>query len=201
MGNSVFNLKTQQTDLTGKIVVGLERISEAFKVLLWEHAKANGLSPIQIQILIFVAHHKQAYCNVSHLAQEFNVTKPTISDAVKALSLKQLIHKDNSSPDSRSYTIILSEKGKNIVSTTENFAKPIQNILDQTAIENLEVMYKAITDLIFGLNKSGNLSVQRMCFSCKYYDKIEEEHFCNFLNKPLQTKEIRVDCPEFEPTT
>ena len=53
MSDSVFNPNHQETDISSKIVAGLERISEAFKVLLWEKAKLLGLSPIQIQILIF----------------------------------------------------------------------------------------------------------------------------------------------------
>ena len=116
MDNSVFNPNHQVEDLSSKIVSGLERVSEVFKVLLWEKAKQVGLSPIQIQILIFVAYHKQDLCNVSHLAKEFNVTKPTISDAVKTLDKKQLILKDYSSSDSRSYSIHLSQLGKQTVS-------------------------------------------------------------------------------------
>ena len=94
MKKSVFNTEFQQKSITSKIVVGLERISEVFKVLLWEHAKVIGLSPIQIQILIFIAYHKQELCNVSHLAKEFNVTKPTVSDAIKVLDRKKFIVKD-----------------------------------------------------------------------------------------------------------
>lgn len=198
MNKSAFNLKHQQQDLSSKIVVGLERISEAFKVLLWEHAKTIGLSPIQIQILIFAAHHKTQYCNVSYLAQEFNVTKPTVSDAVKVLDLKQLIIKDHSSSDSRSYSIVLSEKGKEVVSITEGFANPIQQHLEKSSQSDLENIYETVINLIHGLNKTGNLSVQRMCYACKFYEKNNNIHFCNFLNKSLKNKEIRVDCPEFE---
>ena len=112
---SIFNPEEQENNLSGKIVAGLERISQAFKVLLWNKAKQLGLSPIQIQILIFIAYHKNEYCNVSFLAQEFNVTKPTISDAVRALNKKNLIVKDHSSADNRSYSIFLSEQGKVVV--------------------------------------------------------------------------------------
>ena len=86
MDKSVFNPDFQQKDISSKLVAGLERISEVFKVLLWEKAKQVSLSPIQIQILIFIAYHKQELCNVSHLAREFNITKPTVSDAIKILS-------------------------------------------------------------------------------------------------------------------
>ena len=88
MENSPFNPEQQEKDLSSKIVAGLERVSEVFKILLWQKAKAIKLSSIQIQILIFLAFHKSSLCNVSHLAKEFNVTKPTISDAIKILDKK-----------------------------------------------------------------------------------------------------------------
>ena len=50
---SSFDLKRQSTKIESKIVVALERISEAFRVLLWNESKENSLSPIQIQLLIF----------------------------------------------------------------------------------------------------------------------------------------------------
>ena len=80
--------------IENKIIVGLERVSEAFKSLLWEKAKLHGLSPIQIQILLFIQTHRRELCSVSHLAQEFEVTKPTVSDAVRVLDKKGLVEKD-----------------------------------------------------------------------------------------------------------
>ena len=106
MGKKAYNSEQRQNDLSRKISTGLERISQAYKALLWNKAKIFGLSPIQIQILIFLAHHKRQLCNVSLLAQEFNVTKPTISDAIRVLESKKMIIKDYSSPDNRSYTIL-----------------------------------------------------------------------------------------------
>jgi len=196
MEKSIFNTQHQQMDVASKIVVGLERISEVFKVLLWEHAKSIGLSPIQIQILIFLAYHKKEFCNVSHLAIEFNVSKPTISDAVKVLEKKELIIKDFSSADSRSYTIQLSENGQAVVSKTERFANPIKNHLAN--IDDLENLYESLSKLIYGLHTSGLLTVQRMCFACKFHEKTANGHFCNLLNKPLLSNDIRLDCPEFE---
>ena len=42
MRKSTFHLEHQHKDINSKIIVGLERISEAFRVLLWEHAKRNA---------------------------------------------------------------------------------------------------------------------------------------------------------------
>ncbi len=198
MSSSTFNPENQQKDISNKIVTGLERISEVFKVLLWDKAKLVGLSPIQIQILIFVAYHKPALCNVSHLAKEFNVTKPTISDAVRILDKKELITKDYSASDSRRYTIILSETGKKVVEETGDFADPLKNQVAQLGAEENESLFKSLSTLIFKLNQSGLLTVQRTCFGCKYHQKNYDSHHCNLLQKPLANKEIRLDCSEFE---
>ena len=197
MKKTIFNTEYQE-DITHKVVVGLERISEAFKVLLWEHAKVVGLSPIQIQILLFVAHHKLEMCTVSYLAQEFNITKPTVSDAVKVLLKKELIQKKTVTSDSRSYAIALTKKGKEILAQVEDFATPIKQQLE--GIDNAEVqqLYYTLTQLIHGLNKSGVLSVQRNCHSCTFYEKNKNGHYCNFLKKPLENHDLRLDCPEHE---
>lgn len=198
MKKSAFDTESQQKDLTSKVVVGLERISEVFKTLLWDQAKATGLSPIQIQILVFVTYHKPDLCKVSYLAQEFNVTKPTISDAVRVLLLKDLIEKKDAGQDSRSYIIGLTEKGRKMVSDIEQFADPIGSQIDKMNQEQLSGMYKSLTDLIYQLNRTGVLSVQRTCYMCNFYEKQADGHFCHFLNQKLLDTEIRIDCPEFE---
>tara|TARA_R110002072_G_scaffold14307_1_gene59579 strand:- start:13486 stop:14094 length:609 start_codon:yes stop_codon:yes gene_type:complete len=197
MNKSVFNIDFQQNSITSKIVVGLERISEVFRTLLWEHAKKLGLSPIQIQILIFIDQHKIELCNVSYLAKEFNVSKPTISDAVKALEKKNFIIKDFSASDSRSYSIRPSTDGKKIVYVTSNFANPLKEKLETNDLSTLETVYETLNKLIFSLNKSGVISVQRTCYACKFYERRDGSNFCNYLNTPLYKKDIRLDCPEF----
>ncbi|OEK09758.1 MarR family transcriptional regulator [Flavivirga aquatica] len=198
MKKSIFNPNYQENDISSKIVAGLERISEAFKVLLWEKAKLLGLSPIQIQTLIFINYHKIEFCNVSHLAKEFNITKPTISDAVRVLDKKMLITKVYSSSDSRSYTIQLSEQGKTIVQETENFAHPLKKQLNSIQNDDLESTFETLSKLIYKLNQIGILTVQRTCYACKFYKKNKKQHFCNLLNKELINSELRIDCTEFE---
>ncbi len=171
MDKSIFNPRGQENDISSKIIVGFERISEVFKILLWEKAKLVGLSPIQIQILIFIMYHKQELCNVSHLAREFNITKPTISDAVRILDKKGMITKDLSSIDNRSYSIRLSPAGNKIVAEIENFADPLKSQLKGIEQSNLENLFGTLSKLIYQLNRNGILTVQRTCYGCKFYDQ------------------------------
>jgi len=198
MKKSIFNLDSQHADLSSKIVAGLERTAGAFRVLLWEHAKVIGLSPIQIQLLLFISFHAESLCNVSHLAHEFNLTKATISEAIRVLHKKKLIEKNPSPVDKRAYSIALTAEGEAVVGETEHFANPIRVATEQLPIEEQEQFFKSLSKLIFGLNRAGILTVQRTCYSCRFYEKGEKTSFCRLMEKPLLDTDIRLDCAEYE---
>ena len=179
---SVFNLDSQNANLDNKIVAGLERLSQVFRILLWEKAKEHSLSPIQIQLLIFIRHHSADKTTVSYLAQEFNFTKPTISDAIKSLEQKKLILKIIDKTDARSYTIHLTATGKKIVLETENFANPLTEIISKASHTDKMVLWENVSNLIVRLNKLEVISVQRTCFNCKHYSIKNKNHFCNLLD-------------------
>lgn len=198
MNKSIFNIPFQHDDINAKTVIGLERISEAFRTLLWEHAKEVKLSPIQIQILIFVAYHDDKLCTVSHLAKEFNLTKPTISDAVKVLEQKEMISKNKTSADSRSYFISLTKGGQQKVSETELFANPIKKEISKLTIKEQESLFSTISTLIHKLHKSGVITIQRTCYACKYYESKDSNNgYCNLIKKDISSNTVRLDCPEF----
>jgi len=195
---SVFNLEDQNSRLDYKIVAGLERLSQVFRILLWNKAKLYNLSPIQIQLLIFIQHHSADKTTISYLAQEFNFTKPTISDAIKVLEQKKLIKKNIDSTDTRSYTIQLTVEGKKVVTETEDFANPLTKLIANASETGKKVLWQNISSLIIQLNELEVITVQRTCFNCKHYATKNKTHFCNLLNKKLEIQDIRIDCREFE---
>lgn len=195
---SSFDIYRQTEKVESKIVVALERISEAFRVLLWEESKKNGLSPIQIQILIFLLYHSEEKCTVTYLSKEFNMTKATISDSVKLLLKKGLVKKTDSRLDTRSYSIGLTEHGKRMAEGTANFAIALEKPIHTLTHEQNETLFTGLLTVIDGLQKAGIISIQRMCFSCRYYNNKDGKHYCNLLQKPLAKVDIRLDCPEHE---
>ncbi|MCC5930651.1 MAG: winged helix-turn-helix transcriptional regulator [Cyclobacteriaceae bacterium] len=195
---SPFDLNRQNGKLESKIVVALERISEAFRVLLWDESKKNGLSPIQIQILIFLLFHTNEKCKVSYLANEFNMTKATVSDSVKLLLNKGLIKKMDDPADTRSYTIALTEEGKFTAENSANFAISIEKPLNSLSEEQNEAIFSGLMKIIDGLNKAGVITIQRMCFSCMHYQNSNGQHYCKLLQSKLATTDLRIDCPEHQ---
>ena len=186
-------------ELESKILNGLERISEVLKSLLWEKAKKYGISPIQIQILLFVSNHYLDICNVSYIAKEFNVTKATISDAIRVLLNKKLLEKDYPPSDKRRYNLLVTEVGSQIIYDLSEYSLPLHSSLTNFSQKELVGLFDTISKLIFQLNQKGIIQVQRTCFNCLHYkgDR-EKKHFCTLLNQKLKSQEIRLDCKEFE---
>lgn len=197
---SSFNLEEQGNKTEHKIVVALERISEAFRVLLWNESKDNGLSPIQIQILIFLLFHSVDKCKVSYLADEFNMTKATISDSVKALLQKGYIRKNSDETDTRSYTILLTAKGKKTAEKASSFAAAIETPIATFSTEQKNAMLGSLLKLIYHLNKNGIITTQRMCFTCSNYQLIKGSHYCKLLQSTLADTALRIDCAEHQPS-
>ena len=195
MANS-FDPIIQEKDLTSKLVVGFERLSEVFRVLLWEKSKETGLSPIQIQILLFIKHHDTSLANVSQLSREFNLKKPTISDAIKVLFEKDFITKEIGE-DARAYTIHLSNKGDDLAATLQTFDNPLRKTIESLKSSEQKALYEGLIKIIFELNKAGIIEVQRTCFGCKFHQRKGESHYCSFINKSLNNSDLRLDCNDF----
>jgi len=198
MNKSPFDLEYQNKHIEAKIIASLERIGQAFRVLLWNQSKEFSLSPIQIQVLIFLLHHSEEKRKVSYLADEFNMTKATISDTIKTLEEKKLIEKEYDQRDIRSYIIHLTNKGKKVAEQTSLFTESIQTPVANLPPSDKENLLISLLDIIRHLNQSGIITIQRMCFTCSYYQlqKDGQKHFCNLLNQKLADTELRIDCPE-----
>lgn len=200
MSESDFDLTHQNYSIESKIVASLERVAQAFRVLLWQESKEFSLSPIQVQVLIFLLHHSEEKRKVSYLADEFNMTKATISDTVKTLGQKNLITREYRQDDARSYSINLTEKGRDIAGKTSFFTKEIRTPIDKLHQDDKENLLLSLLNIIRHLNRSEVITIQRMCLSCSYYRSSDkgQKHFCKLLNQDLHPTDLRIDCPEHE---
>ena len=198
MGKSPFDLKHQNQNIDSRIIAAMERISQAYRVLLWNESKEFSLSPIQIQILIFLLFHSAEKRKVGYLADEFNMTKATISDSIKVLDQKRLIRKEHEEHDTRSYTIYLTAKGKEIAKRTAAFTNQIQEPITGLNSEDKKILLINLMSIIQHLNKTGVITIQRMCKTCVHFSpgNGKAQNFCKLLNQNLFDVDLRIDCPE-----
>lgn len=199
---SIFNVDHQHDDLDSKIAAALERLSQAFRVLLWEKTKNYNLSPIQIQMLVFLLYHESS-ATVGQLAREFSLTPATVSDAISSLEQKNLAARQQSEIDRRSIAVLLTSEGKKMARKLSTWANVVQeNVAEFDERDKLVVM-NFLMRLIESLQKAGVITVARMCITCKFFQpnahpKSVAPHHCQLLDQPLAHHALRLDCPEHE---
>lgn len=199
---SIFNHKYQHSDLDAKLVLALERISHIFRVLLWEQTRQYNLSPIQTQILIYVYHQPDTDRNITNLAQRLNLTKATVSDAVKSLVQKKLVKKLSDKEDARFFYLELTSKGKELVKKIESWGEKFRRNFNDIPIDKKINLYETLLQILISFEEEGIINRNRICITCRHFQiqkkNRKETYFCQLLNLPLQTEELRVDCPEHE---
>jgi DNA-binding MarR family transcriptional regulator len=204
---SVFNLSTQHREIDSKIVAALERLSQAFRILLWEQAKEHDLSPIQIQFLVYLLYRQQErvfLCRVSQLAREFDLTQATVSDAVKSLEEKNLVYRESYPGDKRIFILRLTPQGKQLALKLSTWANIIKEKVVQFCPKEQETVLKFLMQLIASLQRAGIITISRMCMTCRFFQPdahpgTDSPHHCKLIDKPLANSELRIDCPEHEP--
>lgn len=192
--------KAQNASLPHKVAAAFERISTALRALQWDEGKRLGLTPIQMQLLLFLYTHEARFRKVSYLAKEFSVTKATVSEAVKTLETKRLIEKRRSGEDSRSFELHLTTQGEATAAQISQQEEPLVSAIEQLPEWMQVKLMEGLSITIRSLQESGTVSLQRNCFNCGYFARKGGAYYCQLLQEPLAQFAIRLDCPEHLPT-
>ena len=171
----------------------LERFGEVSRALRWQESLGSGLSPLQLRILGFVADHVGQPVGVARLADELQVTRPTVSDSVKLLVDRGLLLRRADPLDGRSHALRLTATGRRHLPAGEPFAPALATL----PLEERETLLLALMRLLEALLASGEVQVQRMCWTCSQYrgDR-DRRHHCLLLERDLGIAELRTDCAE-----
>lgn len=204
--NSSFDLSFQHSDVEAKIVASLERLSEVFRVLLWKAAKGRDVSPLQIQLLIYLWAHPSECGRIGELARRFDLATPTVSDAVGTLVEKGFVEKRPDPRDRRARVLTLTDAGEEVTEQLSGWAGPVRTALSDVPEDDKSVVLNALVRMIASLERQDVITRARMCRTCRFFsenahDNSNAPHHCNLLDLPLLPDDLRVDCPEHEPTT
>ncbi|ANZ43226.1 MarR family transcriptional regulator [Lentzea guizhouensis] len=188
--------------LDRRLADALERIGHGMRSLAQRTAREHGLSPLQQQAVLALAQQPQARREVAALAQEFDVTTPTMSDAVTALERKGLVSRSPGA-DGRRRSLTLTVAGLEVATQLSSWDDPLTAALaalpDADRATTLHTLLRVIADL----QRAGVVSVARTCTTCRFFGRDEHPdpaapHHCHLLRVPLPLTALRVDCLEHE---
>ena len=199
-----FDPSSQHGDVDKKIVAALDRISQAYRVLLQEEAQGRSLSPIQARFLVHLLHHPDELGRVGRLAEEFSLSRATVSDAVRSLESKGLVRRELWPGDARVATLKLTPAGKEAAAGLSGWADVVEEQLGTLGAEEKVSVMRFLMRLISALQGAGVIKVARMCVSCRFFRPDAHRgsaspHHCALLDQPLSGADLRTNCPEHEP--
>ncbi len=138
---------------------------------------------------------------MGQLAREFEVSTPTVSDAVRVLVEKGLVEKARDPDDGRASVLRLTDAGTRAAEGLGGWADAVRKHVAAADPEQRDAALAFLLGLIGRLARTGVVSVARVCPTCRYLGSPVEPgaaHQCLLAGVPLRTADLRLDCPEHE---
>ncbi len=196
--------KDSSLDIDYAIFAALERIYQAFRSMLWDYAKHNQLSPIQIQFLLYLASKPESQRRVSNIARDFDLTPATVSDAIKTLENKQLLHRTVSQQDKRVHILELTAKGRELTRVLSNWQNVLLEQISNFPAKTKESVIYFLLQLVESLKEARIISEVKTCLSCQYFQQkvpgraVQNEFRCLLRDVALNLYDLKVDCPNYK---
>lgn len=191
-----------ESNLSDIILFSLDKLSHLNKYLSRETAGKEGLSLIQLQIIDHICRSAPYTVTVSSIAEEFELTKATVSESVNNLAGKGYIEKSHGRHDKRVVYLTCSK----------NAAKPVAAFLEKDKILNkillnipdLENMKVAdFFPVLFKQLIDENIIQQvRMCIGCGNFEENAKPgsitpHHCRLTGRYFNNVQMNTNCNHF----
>ncbi|MEU5696874.1 MarR family winged helix-turn-helix transcriptional regulator, partial [Actinosynnema sp. NPDC020468] len=190
-------------DLDRRLADAVERLGHGVRSLAQSSARERGLSPLQQQAVLALARQPAARREVGALAAEFDVTTPTMSDAVTALERKGLVAR-TPGVDGRRRLLTLTEAGSAVARDLAAWDGPVLDAFGRLPAADRATTLRSLLLVVADLQRQGVVSVARTCTTCRFFEVDRHPdpaapHHCHLLRAPLPSSDLRVDCPEHQP--
>ncbi len=191
---------------TAQLASGFEKIGLAMKSRSWRREGRAGLGPLQRQVLTLLRSKQGHTAQVSTIASELVVRLPTASEAVATLERKRLVRRRRMMRDGRVVTVELTSRGAKACAPRTSMPDHLAAALGTLPVQEQGMLLKALTKVIRTLQERGEISVARMCVSCRYFRPYQHEepdkpHHCDYVDAPFGDPSLRLDCMEYEPAS
>lgn len=192
---------SQTQQLHQRIAAGLSRLSLVLRHESQTTARAEGLTPLQAQILA-VLQGRDDGLRLGDLSQELAVTSPTASDAVASLVDKALARKVADPDEHRAIRVVLTPAGRRAGERASMWSDVLRESVAALPESDAASLLRCLVSLIRNLERRGEIPLARMCASCRFFapDRHPGQarpHHCSFIDSPIGAIDVRLDCPDF----
>ncbi|MFD1178011.1 MarR family winged helix-turn-helix transcriptional regulator [Paenibacillus puldeungensis] len=199
----IFDPQHRKNVRSARISMALFRLSQAIKKVTQEESDVIGLSPVQVQALLFCQYTRSDVATVGNFASTIGTTHVTAVKIVNGLVSKGLISKVQKSDDRRVTLLQLTSAGIEIIPKLENWGHVLEEALHPISDIMLANLELGLGSIISSLEDRGHLTVAEPCLGCIHFHpnvgETAQPHYCDLIHKYLTHQASLQQCPEHTP--
>lgn len=179
------------------IAFGLSRLGAAMRADAWRKSDETGITPTQGQILSHLA--ARGPVRTGAIAAALQVSQPTASDAIAALSRKGLLTRRPDPHDARASQLRLTAKGRRVASEAAALPAELGQAIEALDAVEQATLLRSLTKMIRTLQQNGAIAPQRFCINCVHFrpymhSDAAAPHHCAFVDAAFGDAALRLDC-------
>jgi len=199
----LFEPQYRHDNKAARVAMTLFRLTQAIKKMTQSESDQAGLSPAQIQGLLFIYHTRSDVASVGNFADMIGSSHVTAVKIINGLMEKEFVQKDKHPSDKRITLLQLTEKGLVMVLRLQDWGSSLEEAVSQMSDEVLDHLELGLGSLASTLQKNGHLIVSEPCLGCMHFQPNcgdgNEPHYCNLIKKYLAHEATLKECPEHTP--
>ncbi|TMV48503.1 winged helix-turn-helix transcriptional regulator [Paenibacillus mesophilus] len=200
----IFDSRSRKDDRSARIGMALFRLSQAIKKMTQAESDAFGLSPVQIQTLLFAFHTRGDAATVGNLAHALGTTHVTAVKTANGLVRKGLIVKMQKAGDRRVTLLGLTAAGTQTASSIEQWGRTLEETLRPIADDTLAQFESGLGTVVAAMHRSGYLFAAEPCSGCVHFrpnaGDAAAPHYCELVRTYLTHEASLKECPEHTPS-
>ncbi|MEN3044622.1 MAG: MarR family winged helix-turn-helix transcriptional regulator [Candidatus Hydrothermales bacterium] len=187
-----------------KIIYVFEKLVNLYRSLLWDASKDTDISPLGIQVILFISENQRERRLPSIISEELGIKRATLSDSLKVLIEKNILIEEKNLNDRRYKFLSLTDKGRALLKKILlNYRKEISKSLKSLTREEKIEIFRILLKIIAELQDKNIIKVSPMCINCKNFIKdahpdSEKKHLCKLTGRRMKDYEIKVRCNRSE---
>ena len=175
----------------------LERLCNLLRMESRAFGLRYGLQPVQLEALTYLTQCNRYSDTPQAVTEYLGLTKGTVSQSIKVLEHKGLLHKKTDKHDKRKVHLTPSVKGKKLIekSISAKGLGPVLNIAGSMETSELTPVLRL---MLHRMQQANGLKTFAACHTCRFNETHEKGHLCALTQETLSAQDIQLICREHQ---
>ncbi|MDO3387678.1 MarR family transcriptional regulator [Gilvimarinus sp. SDUM040013] len=174
----------------------LDRLSGLLRTEVRRLESAETLQPVQLEVLDYLKRANRFSDTAMSVTEYLGQTKGTVSQTIKVLQGRGLIHKTPDAEDRRVVHLVLTRKGEQVL----NQLKPsplLQQALGSLSPDCQQSLAAGLMELLSAMQRTNKAKAFGQCHSCQHNLNRNGGYWCGLTEEALSVDDVELICREF----